>query len=216
MNIILLGAPGAGKGTQARQLEIKYGMVQLSTGEMLRSAARREEPLGLEAKKLIDAGKLVSDDIMIKLIDERMAQPDCVNGVILDGFPRTVAQAESLDSMLHKERKKLDAVIEISVDEHALVERVAGRFTCANCGEGYHDKFRPTQQAGVCDKCGGAEFTRRADDNAETMKIRLDAYHRQTAPILPYYRAEGLLKSVDGMLSMTDVFAAIELALGLV
>lgn len=214
MNIILLGPPGAGKGTQARQLEEKYGMVQLSTGDMLRAAIKKGEPLGLEAKSIMDAGKLVPDDLMIRLIEARIDQPDCSKGFILDGFPRTVPQAEALDKMLEAKGKKLDAVIEMQVDEEALVARVAGRFTCSKCGEGYHDTFKKPKKDGVCDVCGGGEFSRRADDNAETMKTRLQSYRDLTAPILPYYRGKGAIKSVDGMASMGDVFKAIEKALG--
>jgi adenylate kinase len=210
MNIILIGAPGAGKGTQARFLEEKYGMVQLSTGDMLRAAVKNKTALGLEAKDLIDAGKLVSDALMVKLIKERIAQPDCGKGFILDGFPRTVPQAEALDVMLTEQGKKLDYVVELKVDEDALVERVSGRFTCAKCGKGYHDTFKPTKKSGICDNCGSTEFIRRADDNAETMKARLKAFNDQTAPILPYYQAKGLLKSVDGMTEMAAVTASIE------
>ncbi len=214
MNIILLGPPGAGKGTQARQLEDKYGMVQLSTGDMLRASIKKGEPLGLEAKKLMDAGTLVPDDLIVRMIETRIDQPDCAKGFILDGFPRTVPQAEALDKMLAAKGKKLDSVVELKVDEEKLVERVSGRFTCAKCGEGFHDKFRPTQKPGVCDKCGSTEFTRRVDDNAETMVARLKAYRDQTAPILPYYEGKGALKSVDGMDPMPKVFAALEQVLG--
>ena len=210
MNIILIGPPGAGKGTQARLLEEKYGMVQLSTGDMLRAAIRNSDPLGLKAKTLMDAGNLVPDHLMVRMIEERIKQPDCAKGFILDGFPRTVPQAEALDEMLDKANRKLDAVIELKVDEAALIDRVSGRFTCAKCGAGYHDKFKPTKHADACDSCGGTEFTRRADDNAETMKTRMAAFREQTAPILPYYKAKGLLKSVDGMADMPRVTAEIE------
>lgn len=214
MNIILLGPPGAGKGTQARNLTDKYGLVQLSTGDMLRASIKNEEAIGLEAKKIMDRGELVPDHIMINLIAERIKKPDCVNGFILDGFPRTVPQAEALDVMLSAAGKNLSAVIEMKVDEHALVERVSGRFTCASCGQGYHDIFKPTLTAGVCDVCGGTSFSRRPDDNAETMVTRLKAYNELTAPILPFYREKGILRSVDGMLNVNIVFAEIEKALG--
>lgn len=210
MNIILLGPPGAGKGTQAKLLEEKYGMVQIATGDMLRAAIKRGAPLGLEAKKVMDAGKLVPDELMIRMIEARISQPDCAKGYILDGFPRTVPQAKALDEMLYTHDQKLDAVVELMVDEPALIERVSGRFTCSNCGTGYHDKFKPTQVPSVCDKCGSKEFTRRSDDNAETMKTRLQAFREQTAPILPYYRQKGVLHQVDGMESVEQVQASLE------
>jgi adenylate kinase len=205
MNIILLGPPGAGKGTQAKRLEEQRNMIQLATGDMLRASIKRGEPLGLEAKSIMDAGKLVPDDLMIRMIENRISQPDCANGFILDGFPRTIPQAEALDRMLASQGKPLHVVIELRVDEAALIERVSGRFTCAKCGAGYHDKFKPTLKPGVCGKCGSTEFTRRADDNAETMRTRLATYHQQTAPILPYYSAKNLLKVVDGMADMPVV-----------
>jgi adenylate kinase len=204
VNIILLGPPGAGKGTQAKLLETKYGMVQIATGDMLRTAIKKKEPLGLEAKQIMDEGHLVPDSLIIRMLDMRMGQLGD-QGFILDGFPRTVPQAEALDEMLEAHDRKLDAVIELKVDEAALIERVSGRFTCAKCGTGYHDKFKPTKQPGICDVCGSTEFTRRTDDNAETMKTRLKAFQDQTAPILPYYRQKGLLKTVDGMAQMDDV-----------
>ncbi len=213
MNIILIGPPGAGKGTQAHILEVKRGMCQISTGDMLRASIKNLDLLGLEAKSIMDKGGLVPDDLMIRMIQTRISKPDCGSGFILDGFPRTVPQAEALEKMLLDLDKKLGAVIELKVDEAELIERVSGRFTCAKCGTGYHDTFNPTKVAGVCDVCGSTEFTRRADDNAEAMKTRLEAFHKQTAPILPFYKAKGLLKVVDGMADMQDVTKAIETAL---
>lgn len=214
MNIILLGPPGAGKGTQAKRLEESRGMVQLSTGDMLRAEVQSESTLGKEAKAVMDAGKLVSDALVIGIIGNRIDQPDCKNGFILDGFPRTVAQAEALDGMLEEKGMTLDAVIEMKVDDAALTERITGRYTCGTCGQGYHDTFHKPAKAGICDKCGGTEFKRRADDNAETVTSRLEAYHAQTAPILPYYADRGMLKSVDGMADMDEVTHQIEKVLG--
>lgn len=215
MNIILLGAPGAGKGTQARMLEEAYGLVQLSTGDMLRASIKRGEPLGLEAKSIMDAGKLVPDELMVRMIEKRIAEPDCAKGFILDGFPRTVPQAQALDTMLEAVGKRLDFVVELAVDEAKLIERVSGRFTCAACGQGYHDTFKMPQKPGVCDSCGGTTFTRRSDDNAQTMKARLQTYREQTAPILPYYRDKGMLHTLDGMASMPQVKQALQKLLGL-
>jgi adenylate kinase len=210
MNLILFGPPGAGKGTQAKRLEERYALAQLSTGDMLRALVAGGSPLGEQAKDIMTAGKLMPDALMIAMIAERITQPDCANGFILDGFPRTVPQAEALDRMFNEKGLKLDHVIEMAVDDAALVERVTGRFTCAKCGAGYHEKFQRPEIDGVCNVCGSTEFTRRADDNAETVKARLAAYHQQTAPILPYYQSRGVLEHVDGMAAIDDVTRQIE------
>jgi adenylate kinase len=213
MRLIMFGPPGAGKGTQAAWIRDTYGIPQLSTGEMLRDAVAKGTEIGRQAKAVMESGKLVSDEIINGIVAERIGEADCRDGFILDGYPRTVAQAEALDRMLAERGLKLDAVIEIGVDNEALIERISGRFSCAKCGEGYHDKFKPTKVAGVCDVCGGTELVRRKDDNAEAVKERLAAYEAQTAPVLPYYAAKGLVRTVDGMAAIEAVTAAIRRAL---
>lgn len=213
MNIVLLGPPGAGKGTQAKRLETKHDMVQLSTGDMLRQVVATGSELGQEAKRVMDAGQLMPDELMIRLISDRIDQ-DCSGGFILDGFPRTVRQAEGLDRMLAEKGVKLDAVIEMKVDEEALIARITGRFSCNTCGAGYHDEFQRPAVDGVCDVCGGTEFVRRADDNEETVRARMEAYKSQTAPILPYYGDKGVLSSIDGMASIEEIAGRIEATLG--
>ena len=209
MRLLLLGPPGAGKGTQAERIAAKYRIPHLSTGDMLREAVAADTEVGRHAKSIMEAGRLVPDDVMIRLVADRIAQPDCARGFILDGFPRTLAQAEALDRLLEERSLELDLVLEIAVDDEALIERISGRFACARCGAGYHDRFKQPQVPGVCDACGSREFVRREDDNAETVRARLDAYHAQTAPLLPYYRDKGLLSVVDGMAEIDQVTAEV-------
>lgn len=214
MNLILLGPPGAGKGTQASAIAATHGLVQLSTGDMLRAAVKAGSDIGKKAKSIMDRGGLVPDEVVIGIVDERIAQPDCAKGFILDGFPRTLGQAAALDKLLAERSKRLDLVIEMKVDDEALVARIAGRYACAKCGAGYHDTFKQPKTAGVCDACGSTEFTRRADDNPETVKARLMAYYKETSPLVGYYFAKGNLKSIDGMAPIGDVTQEIERLLG--
>jgi adenylate kinase len=205
MNIILLGPPGAGKGTQAKLLEDRFGMKQLSTGDMLRAAISAGTAVGVKAKIIMDRGDLVSDDVILAIVAERMDQSDVSNGVVFDGFPRTPAQATALDLMLQNRNSKLDAVIEMKVDDEALVARIAGRFTCKSCGKGYHDHFSKPAVDGICDVCGSHEFTRRADDNEKTVRDRLAVYNKQTAPLVSYYQEQGNLHVIDGMADISKV-----------
>ena len=207
--LILLGPPGAGKGTQARMLEEDFGLVQLSTGDLLRAAVAAGTEAGQRAKAVMEAGQLVSDDIVLAILQDRMAEPDTAKGIILDGFPRTAGQAEALDGLLATAGQEVTAAISLDVVDEAMVARVSGRYTCAKCGEGYHDEFKKPAQAGTCDKCGGADFKRRADDNAETVRERLNAYHAQTAPLIAYYGEKGVLKSVDAMGPIADIRASL-------
>ena len=214
LNIILLGPPGAGKGTQASRLESEHGMVQLSTGDMLRAAVKAGTPIGLQAKAVMDAGELVSDAIVSGLIGERLDELGGATSVIFDGYPRTAAQADALDSILSERGRKLDHVIELVVEEDALVDRITGRFSCAKCGEGYHDRYKLPKVEGTCDVCGSHEFKRRPDDNEETVRTRMAEYRAKTAPILPIYEARGIVSKVDGMADIDHVNDAIEAILG--
>ncbi len=210
MKLVLLGPPGSGKGTQAQELERRHKLVQLSTGDMLRETIASGSALGAEVKTIIGSGALVPDDIMVKMIAERIDAPDCANGFILDGFPRTTAQAEALDEMLARKGTSLDHVLAMTVDAEILSRRISGRYSCAKCGAGYNDEFQQPKIDGVCDNCGGTEFSRRSDDNPETVRARLDAYEEQTAQLFPYYREKKLLRSVDAMAEIGDVTAEIE------
>ncbi|WP_300513687.1 adenylate kinase [Aliiroseovarius sp.] len=203
--LILLGPPGAGKGTQARMLEDKFGLVQLSTGDMLRAAVAAGTDAGKAAKAVMEAGDLVSDEIVINILRDRLAEDDCAKGVILDGFPRTTVQAQALDTLLGESGQKINAAISLEVDDAAMVSRISGRYTCGSCGEGYHDSFKQPAKDGVCDKCGGTEMKRRADDNAETVGSRLEAYHAQTAPLIAYYGGKGALQKIDAMGAIEEI-----------
>ncbi len=209
MDLILLGPPGGGKGTQAKRLMDKYGLVQLSTGDMLRAAVKSGSEVGKRAKAVMDGGGLVSDEIVIAIIDERLDQPDTRTGVIFDGFPRTLVQAAALDAMMKRKGRKVNWAIEVRVPDSSIVERITGRFTCAKCGAGYHDTFQKPKVAGVCDSCGGTEFSRRPDDNADTVKKRLAEYHAQTAPLIPYYEKQGNYQLVDGTRDIEEVTKAL-------
>ena len=214
MNLILLGAPGAGKGTQAKRLQDAYGIVQLSTGDMLRAEVASGSETGQKAKAIMEQGGLVPDELIIAMISTRVDADDCANGFILDGSPRTIPQAEALDAMLAEKSLKMDYVIEIKTDDEAMIERICGRYTCSKCGAGYHDSFQKPAKEGVCDKCGSTEFTRRADDNEATVRSRLEAYNKQTAPIIDYYAKKGVLKTVDGMDSIDGVTEQLKGVLG--
>jgi adenylate kinase len=216
INLILLGPPGAGKGTQAKILEERHGLKQLSTGDMLRAAIAAGTETGLKAKAIMDRGDLVSDDVIVGIVAERMGKPDITKGVVFDGFPRTPAQAEALDKMLVSRGQKLNAVIEMKVDDEALVTRIVGRYTCAKCGQGYHETFAKPKVVGVCDVCGSTEFTRRPDDNEKTVRDRLQVYNKQTAPLVAYYRGQGNLHVIDGMSEVALVTKAVDAVVGVV
>lgn len=209
MNLILLGPPGAGKGTQAKEIADGRKLVQLSTGDMLRAAVKSGSEIGKRAKAIMERGDLVPDEVVVGIVADRLEQPDCANGVIFDGFPRTLQQAKALDDVLAAKGRKLNVVVELKVDDQKLVDRITGRFTCAKCGAGYHDSFKKPRKEGVCDSCGGTNFTRRADDNAETVTNRLMVYYRETSPLIGYYFCKGNLSSVDGMADIGEVSKAI-------
>ena len=206
MNIILFGAPGCGKGTQAKKLSKMFNIPHLSTGDMLREAVISETDIGLKAKNIMEEGKLVPDDVVLEIVKERVSQGDCNNSFILDGFPRTIPQAEGLDLLLKDSNKKIDIVIDITVDEASIIERITGRFSCDNCGMGFHEKFKKPKISGVCDECGSEKFSRRKDDNYETVKKRFDTYNQETAPLLPFYKEKNILLKIDGMNNIEEVF----------
>lgn len=210
MNIIFLGPPGAGKGTQSKRLETRYGIAQISTGDMLRAEVKAGSDVGREAKALMDAGRLVPDAIIVAMLENRIQQADCVKGFILDGYPRTVAQAEALDVMLGRLNRKIDVVLMLEVDEEALADRISGRFSCAKCGASYNDVSKPTKVEGVCDLCGSTDFVRRADDNRETVASRLTAYRKETLPLLPYYEDRVTVAFIDGMAPIDEVSGQID------
>ena len=210
--LILLGPPGAGKGTQARMLEKRYGLVQLSTGDLLRAAVAEGSEAGKAADKVMKSGGLVSDEIVIAILRDRLSDPDTAKGVILDGFPRTTVQAEALDELLAESGQKIDAAISLEVDDEAMVHRIAGRYTCGECGEGYHDSFKKPKVDGVCDVCGASNMKRRSDDNAETVAERLAAYHKQTAPLITYYEDRGALQRINAMGSIDEIATTVSRA----
>lgn len=209
MNVILLGPPGAGKGTQAKFLQDKFKLAHLSTGDMLRATVASGSEMGKRLQDIMSSGNLVPDSIMVDMIRDRIAQDDCKHGFILDGFPRTIAQAEALDDMLQRVKRALDHVIELHVRDEEMIARISGRYACAQCGEGYHDNFKQPKIEGICDICGGSDFSRRKDDQPETVRRRLEAYHEQTAPLLPYYQKRRVLRSVDGMAAIEEVTSQI-------
>ncbi len=213
-NLMLLGPPGAGKGTQAKEIAARHGLIQLSTGDMLRAAVGAGTETGKRVKEIMAKGDLVPDEVVIKIISERIDEPDCKGGMILDGFPRNLNQAAALDQMLQGKKKRLDAVIELKVDDNQLIQRIVGRFTCAKCGEGYHDRFKRPKVRGVCDVCQSTEFTRRPDDNSDTVTKRLMVYYRETSPLIGYYFCKGNLRSVDGMAPIAEVAQEIDKVLG--